>query len=65
MMSNYDTKYSGTALALLPGQSLEYYYSSHVHCYCKNSMVILTNKNGYLSCTFVLSMLDTEQMHKA
>ena len=32
--------------------------------HCKNSMVILTNKSGYLSCTFVLSMLGTEQMHK-
>jgi len=27
-------------------------------------MVILTNKNGYLSCTFVLSTLGTEQMYK-
>ena len=30
----------------------------------QNFMVILTNKNGYLSCTFVLSTLGTEQMYK-
>ena len=30
----------------------------------QNSMVILTNKNGYLSCTFVLSTLGTEQRYK-
>ena len=30
----------------------------------KISMVILTNKNGYLSCTFVLSTLSTEQRYK-
>ena len=27
-------------------------------------MVVLTNKNGCLSCTFVLSTLGTEQMYK-
>ena len=32
--------------------------------HCKNSMVILTNKNGYLSFTFVLSTLGTEQRYK-
>ena len=31
---------------------------------CKNSMTILTNKNGYLSCTFVFSTLGTEQRYK-
>ena len=36
--------------------------SLRVHC--KNSMVILTNKNGYLSFTFVLSTLGTEQRYK-
>ena len=41
--------------------------SSSKYCelyHCKTSMVILTNKNGYLSCTFVLSTLGTEQRYK-
>ena len=31
--------------------------------HCKNFMVVLTNKYGYLSCTFVLSTLDTMQRY--
>ena len=46
-----------------------YGYGGHecvhrIHIHCKKSMVILTNKNGYLSCTFVLSTLGTEQRYK-
>ena len=40
------------------------YRPNLVLSHCKKSMVILTNKNGYLSCTFVLSTLDTEQRYK-
>ena len=36
----------------------------HKYIHCKKSMVILTNKNGYLSYTFVLSTLGTEQRYK-
>ena len=32
--------------------------------HCKNSLGTLTNKNGYLSFTFVLSTLGIEQMYK-
>ena len=32
--------------------------------HCNNSMVVLTNKNGYLNCTFVFSTLGTEQRYK-
>ena len=35
-----------------------------VSIHSKKSMVILTNKNSYLSCTFVLSTLGTEQRYK-
>ena len=37
-----------------------YWYYLH----CKSSMVILTNKNGYLSCTFVFATLSSEQRYK-
>ena len=39
---------------------LRYFYNTH----WKKSMVVLTNKNGYLSCTFVLSTLGTEHRYK-
>ena len=39
-------------------------YQNCSAAHCKKSMVILTNKNGYLSCTFVLSTLGTEQRYK-
>ena len=31
--------------------------------HCKNFMVVLTNKDGYLSCTFVHWTLATEQSY--
>jgi len=62
MISNYNyTPYPwhlSCSFALL--HQLAYFCVVH----CKNSMDILTNKNVYLSCTFVLSTLGTEHRYK-
>ena len=50
---------------ILKGFTGKLYHAREIKgLHCKKCMVILTNKNGYLSCTFVLSTLGTEQRYK-
>ena len=60
------TDWEHTFLVPLYGGSLKY-IGKGINFLCvhyKNFTVILTNKNGYLSCTFVFSTLGTEQRYK-